>query len=876
MNADTIASDFFVAGGTLRPDSPSYIKRVADDDLFGLAMAGKFCYALTARQMGKSSLMARTAKRLKEQGVRTAIIDLTQIGTVAAEQWYLGLLTRLTAELRLAVNPQVWWEERSSLGAVQRFTDFVRQVVLQKVEGRIVVFVDEVDSTLRLDFADDFFAAIRSMYNARASDPAFNRLAFVLFGVATPSDLIKDRTRTPFNIGQGIDLHEFTRQDAQALEQELEAIYPEQGGAIFDRIFYWTNGHPYLTQKLCLAVTESRETNWNDEQIDKLVEKLFLSEEARKETNLQFVRNSVASSSQRGRLLRLYRKVYEGKSVPEDERSLDQNRLKLFGLVRTEKGLLKVRNEIYRRAFDSNWIRANTPVDWTFRFAVSSIVLSLLLIAVTVYFVYRQTQQATDVQIQLLVKNFKSTNSADVRITNLADLFDVSEEQARQLFNELTPSEQIALFSPADPKPVADQFINVVKQVGPDLGNWDQGNTLLSAMASSLRKIDWAEANSLRAEIEQWLRGRTAYNQGQYEQAVQEYDFAIRLDDRNPGTVFDRGLAYARQGKTAEALADMERVLSIKSDPVWQLRVQQAIVGDSRLYSAAWKDKENYKAVAALIPTATATPLPSATPRLTATVQPQSSPTTVLAQTQNRVRPQDKMRMILVPAGEFLMGSNTAPSDEKSWPQHLVYLDPFWIDETEVTNAQYRLCRQDKACGAQPSSHADDPKLNGDDQPVVGVDWNDANAYCKWVGGQLPAEAQWEKAARGTNGFIYPWGDKPASCEYAVMNEGGGNGCGQGEVAWPIGSKLAGASPYGVLDMAGNVWEWVADWYAGYSSEQQGNPLGPTTGTVKVQRGGSWGSVALYVTTTYRAYAPVAYRHPGLGFRCAMSQSLKQ
>jgi len=866
MNADTIASDFFVAGGTLRPDSPSYIKRAADDDLFGLALAGKFCYALTARQMGKSSLMARTAKRLKEQGVRTAIIDLTQIGAVATEQWYLGLLTRLTAELRLAVNPQAWWEERSSLGAVQRFTDFMRQVVLQKVEERIVVFVDEVDSTLRLDFADDFFAAIRSMYNARASDPAFNRLTFVLFGVATPSDLIKDRTRTPFNIGQGIDLHEFTRQDAQALQQGLEAVYPEQGKAIFDRIFYWTNGHPYLTQKLCLAVTESRETNWNDEQIDRLVEKLFLSEEARKETNLQFVRNSVASSSQRGRLLRLYRKVYEGKPVPEDERSLDQNRLKLFGLVRTEKGLLKVRNEIYRRAFDSNWIRANAPVDWTLRFAISSIALSLLLIAFTVYFVYRQTQQATDVQIQLLTKSFKSTNSADVRITSLANLFDVSEGQARQLFNELTPSEQIALFSPADPKPVSEQFINVVKRVGPDLGNEDQGNALLSAMVSSLRKIEWSEANSLAAEIEQWLRGRTAYNQGQYEQAVREYDFAIRLDNRNPGIVFDRGLAYARQGKTAEALIDMERVLSITPNPVWQSRVQHAIVGDSQLYSAAWKDKDNYKAVAALIPTPTVTPIPSITPSPTAIPSPVRTATPIAA----FIRPQDNMAMVFVPGGAFLMGSkaeNDIGGDES--PQRTIILDAFLIDRTEVTNAQYRLCLRMKSNAKEPK-YANDPRLNSDDQPVVGVDWNDAMAYCQWAGATLPTEAQWEKAARGTDGAIYPWGNQLATCDYAVMDEGQGKGCGKGDAPWPVGSKPKGASPFGVLDMAGNVWEWVQDWYGPYPSTPQTNPTGPEKGQAKVLRGGSWFYDAPRVRAAMRNGLPMDWRDSGIGFRCTL------
>jgi hypothetical protein len=247
-------TDFFVAGGTLHADAPSYVKRPADDELFNLALSGEFCYVLTPRQMGKSSLMVRTADRLHERGISTAIIDLTSIGTdVNVEQWYLGLVTRLKFQLDLSVDPEAWWSEYASLGAVQRFTDFLHDVLLAEIEGPVVIFIDEIDATMNLDFSDDFFAAIRFAYNARASDSIYNRLTFVLLGVTTPADLIKDRSRTPFNIGQGIDLREFSQEDARVLQQGLQAACGEQGEAIFTRIFHWTNGHPYLTQKLCLA-----------------------------------------------------------------------------------------------------------------------------------------------------------------------------------------------------------------------------------------------------------------------------------------------------------------------------------------------------------------------------------------------------------------------------------------------------------------------------------------------------------------------------------------------------------------------------------------------------------------------------------------------
>ena len=262
--------------------------------------------------------------------------------------------------------------------------------LLKEIEGQIVIFMDEIDTTLNLAFSDDFFAAIRFIYNARATDAAFERLTFVLLGVATPADLIKDRSRTPFNIGQGLDLHDFSRADARALQPGLRAAYPEEARTIFDRIYYWTNGHPYLTQKLCLSVTESGAETWTDAQIDELVERLFLSKEARKETNLQFVRDSVENSPNRQRLLKLYRNIYAGKAIAEDKRSLEQNRLKLFGLVRVEENLLKVRNEIYRRAFNRDWIRANMPVDWTKRVAVGLIVLTVIILGLMGFSYYWQ------------------------------------------------------------------------------------------------------------------------------------------------------------------------------------------------------------------------------------------------------------------------------------------------------------------------------------------------------------------------------------------------------------------------------------------------------------------------------------------------------
>jgi formylglycine-generating enzyme required for sulfatase activity len=226
------------------------------------------------------------------------------------------------------------------------------------------------------------------------------------------------------------------------------------------------------------------------------------------------------------------------------------------------------------------------------------------------------------------------------------------------------------------------------------------------------------------------------------------------------------------------------------------------------------------------------------------------------------LRTADGAAMVYVPAGEFTMGSSDADRDarDEEKPAHAVDLDAFWIDKTEVTNAQYQKCVEAGAC--QEPACWENGDLNGADQPVVCVTWDDAQAYAAWAGGRLPTEAEWEKAARGTDERLYPWGEEAAECEKANFK-----GCAGRTVT--VGSYPDGASPYGALDMAGNAWEWVADRYdEGYYHDSPArNPQGPDSGERRVLRGGSFDMSESRLRNAFRIGNKPAYSNWDLGLR---------
>ena len=231
-------------------------------------------------------------------------------------------------------------------------------------------------------------------------------------------------------------------------------------------------------------------------------------------------------------------------------------------------------------------------------------------------------------------------------------------------------------------------------------------------------------------------------------------------------------------------------------------------------------------------------------------------------------RPADSMPIVYISEGEFVMGTNDSRVDQR--PAHEVWLSAYWIDQYEVSNQQFAACVSSGACEDPVSyesetreEYYDDPAYA--DYPVVNVSWSQANHYCMWVGGRLPTEAEWEKAARGTDQRIYPWGNEFPDKSYMNFNNLVGDTA-------AVGSYPAGASPYGVMDLAGNVREWVLDWYesAYYQDSPQDNPTGPAEAEMRGLRGGAWQSDVNSTRAVYRnmRYPKNSSNH--IGFRCVV------
>lgn len=362
MNRNATSS-YFVVSGTLTDSAACYVERPADAALLDALRQGELCYILDTRQVGKSSLIVRTAARLRHEAIRTAVTDISLIGNiVTVETWYYGLLHDIAQQFDIENFAEQYWLTNKNLGPAQRWISAIEAVLLQNNPNPLVIFIDEIDATRKLPFdTDEFFAIIRAAYNRRSHDSAFARLTFCLVGVAVPTDLISDINITPFNVGTRIELNDFQLPEMKSLAAGLSGAPTEQTKQL-ERVFYWTAGHPYLTQKLCRAIAATRRPN-TDAEIDRICASLFFQTQAQHEDdNLVFVHRQLLDEPSSS-LLDLYGRVLDGRGNDSARAEVDIERLRLAGVIReTFEGrdqIVRVRNRIYRRVFDRRWLNSN-------------------------------------------------------------------------------------------------------------------------------------------------------------------------------------------------------------------------------------------------------------------------------------------------------------------------------------------------------------------------------------------------------------------------------------------------------------------------------------------------------------------------------------
>jgi WD40 repeat protein len=383
MNFTTKPS-YYQVGGSLTNNAPNYVKRQADDDLYNRLKAGEFCYVLNSRQMGKSSLQVRTIQRLTNEGIACAAIDISEIGNrgVTPEQWYAGLLRILENNFNLSdiVNVRTWWRDRNFLTPVQRLSEFIETVLLPNISSNIVIFIDEIDSILALDFpADDFLALIRSCYNKRANNSQFDRLTWALLGVASPTDLCREQnasSNTPFNIGKAIELTGFDETEAQPLAAGLAEL-TDSSQEVLREVLYWTGGQPFLTQKLCKLLLENPQLmpnlpppaapcqegekdkiNTSKEWVEKVVRLKIVENWETQDVpeHLSTIRDRLFKENQRiVRRLGLYQQILEQAEIVPDG-SAEQMELRLSGLIVKRRERLTISNPIYEAVFNKELI----------------------------------------------------------------------------------------------------------------------------------------------------------------------------------------------------------------------------------------------------------------------------------------------------------------------------------------------------------------------------------------------------------------------------------------------------------------------------------------------------------------------------------------
>lgn len=603
MSEPTSNPTMYAVGGTVQASDGVYLSRRADDELYEACRAMKYAYILTTRQVGKSSLMVRTANRLQTEGTRCVLLDLSRFGVkLSAEQWYLTVMATIQRQLELKTNAVDWWRSNEQLSMSERLALFFQKVMLSEVRDKVVIFVDEIDTTRSLPFSDDFYAVVRSIFHSRVETPEFNRLSFVLIGVATPADLIQDPLRTPFNIGQPIELTDFTFDEALPL---AEGLGPSRQNAVdvLRRLLYWTAGHPYLTLKLCRAIAVVQQSSWSMAQVDQLVAQTFFGKGGDQDHNLQYVASMLTKRApDLEKVLTTYRAVLRGwRAVPDEEPTLIGTHLKLSGVVCRQKATLRMRNEIYKKAFDERWIKEHLPINWPRRLARTAATLIVIILLSSVplgVYGWKKKGEAERAQqdlainlkyVQMLLVKSEKDGRAAVEAREIADEANAKLEIERAKVEESLKTETAARAEATKALARAREQQNLAEKNAAEVGKantrevWNrQGLVALEMSDYETAKSKFSELYKLsrydeNVENTTWVNynlGTVYRREGDYESAIQFYETALREQESAFTGSSLQVLAVRQklaevsrdQGNYASAERHYEQLLSIVED----------------------------------------------------------------------------------------------------------------------------------------------------------------------------------------------------------------------------------------------------------------------------------------------------------------------
>jgi formylglycine-generating enzyme required for sulfatase activity len=891
-------------GGTLVPGRDIYIARPEDDLLFELLRGSEYVNILSSRQVGKSSLMLRTAFRLREIGIRFAVIDLTALGTPdSARSYFRGLVGEIARQLGLQFDADGLGRDDADTGThTQQFIRFFREVITTRLDEPVVIFLDEIDSTLKLSFTDDLFTALRSMYNERALVQAYQRIAICLVGVATPDELIKDRRTTPYNVGKTLWLGDFDveRDDLSPLLAVLSED-PSLGPALLVRVLHWTGGHPFLTTRLCQDLHAAGIAVPDD--VDRFVGQRYaalegLNEDVHVQQILRFVRERLTDGLAS---FNLYERILKGEKE-RDQPSLAHAELKLSGLVKRDRhGLLIPRNLIYARLFNLDWVRKSRPKQELTRARRIAYGAVTVLVAAVVFGGYYFQSRVVPLQQQERARQ----ELAKLQVTLTLDV--------RGFKNVSLPAQ--------DTKAVLQRALPYLETLGS--GRDGRGLALEFSSAANFDPRVLAQFMTLRRLV---ISDPKLADLGPIAALVglQELDISsTSVIDLAPLARL-AGLKHLSAVMTGAVnlapLADLKNleVLELSNTPVkdlWPL----AGMHNLRQLDVSNTPVESLVPLAGLIRLeeldVSRTQVKDLSPlkNLPAlhhlamdglgirdfAADRHGSRITVL-QDPSPVRPGVAVRpgegfrdcpkcpqMVVVPAGRFVMGS---PDDEKSrsgeeGPQHEVSIPKaIAVARYEVRFDEWALCVQDGACQA-----LSDAGFGRGARPAILVSRYEAKAYATWLSKtsgktyRLLSEAEWEYAARGGTSTARFWGEDPdQACAYANVfdetmksQEPGasnydGHNCSDGyPYAAPAGSF--GPNGLGLYDVIGNVWEWTEDCYheTYRGAPADGSVWNDDQCSAYVLRGGSWNGNPQNARSAKRYGFDPGNRAYILGFRVA-------